>query len=87
MAANIRNTTIKMPVTAFQRIPALPYRLMPKSAMMPKTTPLKIIRPEEIADANASMRVVGPGLPVLAAEVKIVTPILTNGAKRQYVAA
>jgi hypothetical protein len=87
MAAKARNITIKMPATAFQRMPAFPYRLIPKSAMMPKTTPLKIIMPEKNADTNASRRVAGTGLPALAAVVKIVTPILTNGANRQYVAA
>ncbi len=87
MAAKVRSTTIKMPVTAFHRMPALPCRLMPKSATMPKVTPLRMIMPEKNANTKASRRVVGAGLPALAALVKIVTPILINGAKRQYVAA
>jgi hypothetical protein len=83
MATKANNTTIEMPVTAFQRMPALPYRLMPKSEIRPKMTPLKMMMLERSADTKTSRRVMGTELPALAGVVKIVTPILTNGAKRQ----
>jgi hypothetical protein len=87
MAAKVRNTTINIPATAFQRIPAVPYRFIPKSATMPKTKPLKMINVEKSPDTNTSTRVAGAGLPALAAKVKIVTPMLANGARTEYVAA